>query len=416
MPNPDSLPIVVSGIGIMASNGAGKDQVWQAIQDGRSRMEPVTLFDTSQFTSKKAAEIADFNPGKILGEKGLRLLDRTTKLGLCAAKYALDDARFPVEEGTSRRLGVALSSAMGSVESRAGYYLDLYTEGFVGLNPAIFPNTVINSPASQIAIHFKTTGFNTTISNGFTGTLDALLYGANMIRWNKADAVLAGGVEALNPFIYAGFEKMGFLSRKTPDSEEMIRPFDRRRNGSVLGEGAVVLVLETLQNAERRGAPLYAEIASGRTLFDRESYLRYPAGGESLGKAIRHIFSKESIGPDSIDFVSASANGTRPADASEAKALFEVLGSGKAKPLAAASKSLFGETFGASGGFQVAYALFGLEKNLVPPSLNCEQIDPECGVLCTGTTPREKKIRNVLVSSVSPMGYSSAVLLRKPPL
>lgn len=414
----DSDRIVISGIGVVAANGSGKEQVWQAIRQGSSCIGPVSLFDTSGFRSHRAAEITDFNPTEILGRKGLRLLDRTTTVALCATKYALQDARLEITDENTRRTGVVLASTMGAVESRAGFYLDLLGKGFVGVNPAFFPNTVVNSPASQIGIYFKVRGLNTTVSNGFTGALDALQYAADMIRWKRIETVLVGGVETLNPFIYCAFEKMGLLSRQTETCKEMITPFGKSNNGTVLGEGAVMLVLESLQSAKRRNASIYAEIAGGRTLFDRRSYLRYSAKGNGLRHAVELVLNETSIEPHSIDFVSSSANGVKVADLMEARVIHSVLGNQGRKPSVTVSKSLFGETFSASGGFQIVYALFGLENNVIPPTLNIEQVDTECPVDCAGNAPggvteATKSIENVLVTSVSPMGYNAAVLLKR---
>jgi 3-oxoacyl-(acyl-carrier-protein) synthase len=212
---------------------------------------------------------------------------------------------------------------------------------------------------------------------------------------------------------------LGLLSRITTTSKEAIAPFDRHRNGTVLGEGAVMFVLESLDAATRRNAPVYAELAAGKTLFDSRSYLRYPARGTVLRRAIEHVLGETHLEPDSVDFVSTSANGVKIADAVESRILFSILGRPGKRPLVTASKSLFGETFSASGGFQIAYGLFGFEKNLVPPTLNCEQADTGCPVECAGRlpasvgrAPEASRIENVLVTSVSPMGYSSAVLLK----
>ncbi len=204
--------IVIAGVGVVASNGIGKDAFWQALQEGKSGIKPVSLFDTDFMKSKLAGEVRDFDAKAYLGDKGLRLLDRATKLVNVAAKLALDDASFQVTEENTDRVGVVLGTTLGSVWSISEFDKTALKEGPRYVNPALFPNTVINSPASQISIRFKIKGFNTTISTGFTSAMDALKYACDFIKMGRADAVLVGGAEELCLQTYLGFYKLRFLS------------------------------------------------------------------------------------------------------------------------------------------------------------------------------------------------------------
>ncbi|MDD5355996.1 MAG: beta-ketoacyl synthase N-terminal-like domain-containing protein, partial [Candidatus Omnitrophica bacterium] len=197
--------VVITGVGVVASNGMGKDEFWRNLEDGIPGIKKVSLFDTSDLKTHTAGEIENFDAAKYLGEKGLRLLDRTTRIVNVSAKFALDDANLKVDESNTDRTGVVLGTTLGSVYSISEFDKIALREGPRAVNPALFPNTVINSPASQISIRFKIKGFNTTIATGFTASLDALRYAYDFIQFNRADAVVVGGVEELCIQIYLGF-------------------------------------------------------------------------------------------------------------------------------------------------------------------------------------------------------------------
>src|SRR3989338_7460514 len=323
--------IVITGIGVLASNGIGKKEFWKALKEGRSGIKPVTLFDTSTTRAKTAGEITGFRAEAFVGEKGLRNLDRATKLVLSASKLALDDGglKSPLDEETSQRTGVSLGSTLGSVWSISEFDKEGLREGPRAVNPALFPNTVINSPASQISIRFNIKGFNTTISSGFTSSLDALEYARNFILMGRADAVLVGGVEELCEQTFKGFYKLGFLSTTKNGGAELSAPFDRRRNGAILGEGAAVLLLERWNHASKRGAHIYGMIERGGCSFDQKSYNRYDLKAEGAKRAITRALQNAATSSDDIDYIASSANSTLDGDVAEARALQFVLGGRK---------------------------------------------------------------------------------------
>ncbi len=248
--------IVITGIGVLASNAIGKDNFWQALEQGASGIKPVTLFDTANTNSKLAGEITDFNPEAIVDKKGLRLMDRATKLVLCASQLALDDAGLKPWSPEIEEAGVVLGSTLGSVWSISEFDKLALREGPKAVNPAHFPNTVINSPASQISIKFGIKGFNTTISTGFSASLDAFGYALDFLNLDRAEIILVGGVEELCIQTFLGFYKIGILAGSKSRRPEISAPFDQRRNGIVVGEGAGMVVLETLEHAQKRGAKI----------------------------------------------------------------------------------------------------------------------------------------------------------------
>jgi 3-oxoacyl-[acyl-carrier-protein] synthase II len=297
--------VAVTGVGVVSPVGIGRERYWAALAAGECGVRPVTLFDASNLRHGAAGEVPDFKPEEILGPKGLRLLDRSTRLALCASSLALQDAKLDASvEGA--RIGVSLGSAVGSLESRAGYYETLYREGQVGLNPALFPNTVVNSPASQVAIRFRLTACNATLSSGSASSLHALDYAAEAIRHGRARAMLAGGFEGLGEFLFVSFHQTGCLSGAA-------RPYDRRRDGVVPGEGAAVLVLEELKSARARGASILGEYRGGGSSTDLE---------ESVGQAL----DEAERAPRSVGLVCSGGSGSTSGDAAEARALNSVFG------------------------------------------------------------------------------------------
>ncbi len=403
--------IVITGIGILASTGIGKDVFWQGLKEGKSGIKPVTLFDTSNLRSKLAGEISDFDPKSILGPKGLRNLDRTTLLVLCASKLALEDAKLPIpvpEENTDY-FGVSLGSTMGSVWSISEFDKVSLREGPRAVNPALFPNTVINSPASHISIKFNIQGFNTTISTGFCSSIDAIYYAMNMLNLYEYHTVLAGGVEELCEQTYKGFHKIGHLAGSRVGKEEINCPFDKRRNGIMFGEGAAIFILEELEHARTRDASIYGEILGYGTSFDPKSKNIYSPKAEGAAEAIQYALEESRVSKEEIDYISASANSTLDCDVMETRAVKKVFGE-KAKDIPISSiKSMVGESFSASGAMNLAASLGVLEEGFLPPTINYEKPDKRCDLDYIPNKVQEKKADKILVNSFSPTGSNSVL-------
>ncbi|MDD5495521.1 MAG: beta-ketoacyl-[acyl-carrier-protein] synthase family protein [Candidatus Omnitrophica bacterium] len=407
--------IVITGIGVLASNGIGKKAFWDALKKGRSGIKPVTLFDTGNLRAKTAGEISDFKPEDILGPKGLRNLDRSTKLVLSASKLALDDAgiKYPLSEDETDLFGVSLGSTMGSVWSISEFDKEALREGPRSVNPALFPNTVINSPASHVSINFNIQGFNATISTGFCSSVDAIYYAMNMLELYEYEVVLTGGVEELCEQTYKGFHKIGHLAGSRDGKQEINCPFDKRRNGIVFGEGACIVVLEKLEHALKRKARIYAEVLGYGTSFDPDSRNIYSPKAKGAAEAIRACLADAKIGADDIGYISASANSTLDCDAMEAKAVTDVFGErGKSVPMSSV-KSMIGESFSAGGAFNVAASVGVLEESFLPPTINYEKKDRRCDVDCVPNKARDAKVDKILVNSFSPTGVNSSLSISK---
>ena len=405
--------IVITGIGVLASNKIGREEFWKALQEGVSGIKPVTLFDTGNLRSKMAGEIKDFNPETILGPKGLRNMDRATKLALTASKLAFDDAGIenPISEEQTDEFGVSLGSTMGSVWSISEFDKEALRDGPRSVNPALFPNTVINSPASQISIRFNIQGFNSTVSTSFCASPDAIYYAINMISLYDYKVVLAGGVEELCEQTYKGFYKIGHLAGSRTGKDELDCPFDKRRNGILFGEGASIFVLEELKSAKSRGAKIYAELLGYGTSFDPDSRNIYSPRAKGASRAIRACLEDAKINMSEVGYVSASANSTLDCDAMEAVALKEVFGVKMKKIPTSSIKSMVGETFSASGAMNLASAISVLENDVLPPTINYEKPDRRCDIDCVPNKAREKRVDKILIDSFSPTGGNSVLAI-----
>ncbi|MEW6570602.1 MAG: beta-ketoacyl-[acyl-carrier-protein] synthase family protein [Nitrospirota bacterium] len=406
-----SRKVVITGIGIVSPIGIGRENYSEGLLHGKTGFKTISLFDTSQLKVHIAGEITDFDPIVFLGKKGLRTLDRSTRLVNSAAKLAFEDAHLEITDENTHSIGVSIGTTFGSLHSISQFDREGLIEGPKFVNPSHFPNTVINSPASQISIRFKIKGFNTTISTGFCASLDAVSYASDFIKLDRADVVLAGGVEELCEETFLGFHNLGCLSG-TNGAEPICCPFDARRNGIILSEGSAVLVLEEEEFGRRRGTHILAEVLGYGNSFDPSANMNFPQG-KGLENAIRLALNDSELQPDDIDYISASANSSKGLDKMETAVIKEIFGR-KAYDLPVSSiKSMVGESFSASAGLSLAAAVCAIEKGFLPPTVNWQQRDPECDLDYVPNKARQKGINTALVMCADPYGNNAAIVIGK---
>jgi len=405
--------IVITGIGVLASNGIGKSEFWEAVKEGRSGAKPVTLFDVKGLRTKLAGEISAFDPEALLGPKGLRNLDRCTKLTLAASKLAMDDAgiKYPIDKEDTDIFGVSLGTTVGSLWSISEFDKESLRDGPRSVNPALFPNTVINSPASQVSIRFNIQGFNSTISTGFCSSIDAIFYAMNMINLYEYKVVLAGGVEDLSEQIYKGFHKIGHLAGSRAGKEEINCPFDKRRNGILFGEGAGIVIMEELERASKRGARIYAEVLGYGTSFDPESDNIYNPKAKGAISAIELCLRDAGLNAGDIDYISASANSTLDCDAMETIAVKSAFGKRAGDIPISSIKSMVGESFSAAGALNLAASLGAMQEDFIPPTINYLMPDRRCDLDYVPNKARKGKIDKILINSFSLTGSNSCLAI-----
>ncbi len=408
-----SKRVVITGLGILTSNGKGRQEYWQALKEGRVGYKPVTLFDASEFTVNQAGEIGDFDATVYMGTKGLRTLDRSTKLLVSAAKLAKDDCQFIITEENTDDVGVSCGTTLGSIKSISDFDEVTLREGPRYTNPALFPNTVINSPASQVSIWHNIKGFNTTISTGFTASLDAMQYAYDFLQWDRAKVIFAGGVEEMCMQTFFGFYTLKFMSGSKEGTTFINCPFDKRRNGVTLGEGACLIVMEDYEHAKARNARILGEIASFGYSFDPSRINKYNPRATGLKRAMTEALEEAEVDITDIDYICSNANSTLAADKIETNAIKEIFGKHAYKIPVSAVKSMIGECYSVSGAFAVAASLGALNESFIPPTVNYKEPDPDCDLDYVPNEARPAKLKNIFIINFSPSGSNTCMVLRK---
>ena len=349
--------IVITGIGVLSPIAIGGEEFWAGLFPGKTGFRPVTLFDTSPFRVNIAERSRILTLFPSLAKKDCGTwIESSTRLICSAAKLAIDDSRLEITEDTTQSMGVAIGTTFGSLHSISQFDRSGLIEGPRAVNPSHFPNTVINSPASQVSIKFKIKGFNTTISTGFCAGLDAVSYAADFIRLNRADVVLTGGVEELCEETFMGFHNLGCLSG-TDGSDPICCPFDARRNGTILSEGAAVLVLEEEEHALNGDAVILARVLGYGNAFDPKAESNFHHAGQGLRNAVTRALQEAALNPGDIDYVSACANSSRGLDRMETNVIKDVFGTRALSMPVSSIKSMVGESFSASGALSLAAAV-----------------------------------------------------------
>lgn len=402
---------MITGVGVVAPNGIGKDDFWSALKEGRSGIEPVTRFNTEEFKCKQAGEINDFKPTRYLGYKGLKNLDRTTRLLCSAAKLAIDDAGLKINYQNTDDIGVCTGTTLSSLWNIAEFDREVIQDGPLFTDAALFPGTVINAASSQVSIRYNIQGFNTTISTGYSSSIDALEYAIDFIRLGRIKAALVGGVESLSLATYTGFYRLGFFAGLK--GEELSCPFDKRRNGIILSEGASVITVEDEEYARERGAFIYAEIRDTGNSFDAYKMGKYKPGAEGLTDSMKMALHNSELDIREIDYISASANSVPEQDRLETKAIKDVFGKGAYNIPVSSIKSMIGESFSAAGLFQIAASIGSMVKGFIPPTINYEIRDDFCDLDYVTNKSRIARINNVLINNYGPGGNNASLVISK---
>jgi 3-oxoacyl-[acyl-carrier-protein] synthase II len=400
-----SVRIVVTGVGVISSIGAGLAEFESSLFEGKTGIGPRSLFPET-VPAGNAAEIRNFTPQQWLGAKGLRVLDRSARLLCVAAAMALRESKLTQDEGAEGDpgLGLVCGTMFGSVHSIASFDWSGLCDGPNLVNPMEFPNTVLNSPAGQAAIKHKLRGVNSTISAGPVSGLFAIHYASEFLRFGRASALLAGGVEELAEESYNSFQRAGLGS-----ASGNMRPFGPDRDGSVVGEGSGLWSLETVESAARRGVSPLLEVGGFGSAHDASVLDGYSVRAEGASTAIRLALETAGIGPDQVGCIIASANGSRTGDAMEARALANVFGPSLSGIPVSAPKAAFGEALGVSGALLAIAGGMALTRRTAPPTAEFQGSDSP---LRLSAQPQPFDRDCVLVNCFGCDGNNTALVLR----
>ncbi|MET8426894.1 beta-ketoacyl-[acyl-carrier-protein] synthase family protein [Nocardia sp. NPDC004860] len=413
--------VVITGIGVTAPGGVGTKNFWDLISNGRTATRRISMFDASAFRSQVAAEI-DFDAELHgLSPQEIRRMDRAAQLAVVTAREAIADSGLEFDAMDPYRTGVTIGSAVGATmgldqEYRTvsdGGRLELVDHRYVV--PHLYNYFVPSSFAAEVAWAVGAQGPTTVVSTGCTSGLDAVGYAAEVIREGSADIMVAGATDApISPITVACFDAIKATTPRNDDPEHASRPFDASRNGFVLGEGAAVFVLEELESARRRGATLYAEFAGHATRSNAFHMTGLRPDGKEMAEAIRVALAEARINGDEIDYINAHGSGTKQNDRHETAAFKRSLGDHAYRTPVSSIKSMVGHSLGAIGSIEIAASVLALVNNVVPPTANLHNPDPECDLDYVPVTARDHEVDVVLSVGSGFGGFQSAVVLADP--
>ncbi|HEX5120991.1 MAG TPA: beta-ketoacyl-[acyl-carrier-protein] synthase family protein [Pseudonocardiaceae bacterium] len=414
-----SRRVVITGIGVVSPGAIGKKEFWSLLSEGRTATRNITFFDPSPFRSRVAAEI-DFDPAMHgLRPQEIRRMDRAAQLAVVASREAVVDSGLEFDAHDPARVGVTVGTAVGATMSLEREYRVVSNDGRLHLVdeayavPELYGYLVPSSFAKEIAWDTGAEGPVATVSTGCTSGLDAVGHAAELIREGSADVMIAGAADApISPTTVRCFDAIRATTPSNDDAAHASRPFDRDRNGFVLGEGAAMFVLEDLDRARRRGAPLLAEISGFGSRCNAFHMTGLRADGLELAEAIRVSLADARIDPAAVDYVNAHGSGTTQNDRHETAAFKRALGEVAYRVPVSSIKSMIGHSLGAIGSLEIAASVLAIRNNVVPPTANLEHPDPVCDLDYVPKVAREWRTDTVLSVGSGFGGFQSAMVLR----
>lgn len=405
---------MITGLGVVSSIGLGKEEFWKASIEGKSGVGLINSFDTSLFSSKIAGSITNFNPQDYIPNEISKRTDRFVHLGLASAKLALDDSRLALDREDRSRIGVVFGSGLGGVIFHEEQMLRAYEKGAHRLNPLCVPRITPNAVASQIAIYFELQGTNMVISNACASGTNALGEAYRKILNAEADLILSGGAEApLTEFTFGAYDALKVLSKGNAIPQEASRPFDKTRDGFVLAEGSSALLLEELSHALDRRAHIYAEIIGYASNSGAYHMVIPEPNGKDASKAMSGALRYAHLQPNDIQYINAHGTSTQLNDKIETKAIKEVFGEYAYKIPISSTKSMLGHSIGAAGATEALVCCLALENQIIPPTINYKNPDPECDLDYVPGQARGAKLNTVLSNSFGFGSNNACLIFRK---
>ena len=404
---------VITGIGPITSVGIGREDFWQGLRAEKSGIRRVSSFDTSEFNAHCAGEIPNWMPEDYFPPHRLKRLDRYAQFSVASAKMALDDAGLPYsKESPQHRVGVSFGTALGGIANAEYQHAHYLKKGTRGVNQTLALQVFGGSAHSNIAIEFGFRGVGTTNSNSCASGTVAVGEALRYIRDDFADVIVAGGAEApLSPLTFGAFAIIKTMSQWTGAPALACRPFDAKRDGFVIGEGAATLIIEELEHARSRGAHIFAEVL-GYSLNNDAFHMTSPLpSGESSIRAIREALADAELAPEQIDYINAHASSTQMNDNTETMAIKQVFGDHAKRLLVSGTKAYTGHPLGATGAIEAAICALAIDRKWVPPTLNRENPDPACDLDVIPHHGRDAELNYVLSNSFGFGGINSCVIL-----
>ncbi len=392
--------VVITGLGIVSPVGNTAEEAWAAVLAGRSGIGPITHFDSEKFSARIAGEVRDFDPAKFIEKKEIKKMDAFIHFAVAAAQEAMDDSGLKITESNAERIGVDIGSALGGLAIIEREQEKLLNGGPGRISPFFIPATIINLAAGQVSMRFGAKGPNTAPATACASGAHAIGDSFRMIRRGDVDAMLCGGGEAaITATGIGGFAAMRALSTRNDAPTEASRPFDKGRDGFVMGEGAGILLLESLDQALARGAKIYAEIVGYGQSADAFHLTQPDEVGDGARRAMRNALADAGITPDDIGYLNAHGTSTPAGDRAETAAIHALFGDHPARLAVSSTKSMTGHLLGAAGAVEACFTALTLRDQRIAPTINLTDPDPDCDLDYVPNTARQAEIRYALSNS-----------------
>lgn len=405
--------VVVTGVGAVTPLGNDIETTWKNILAGKSGIGPLTRVNADEYPAKVSAEATDFNPEDFMERKEARKMDRFTQFAVAAAQMAVKDANLTINEENSHRVGVWIGSGIGGMETFEQQFEIFQNRGYKRVSPFFVPMLIPDMATGQVSIMLGARGFNScTVTACATGT-NSIGDAFKVIQRGDADAMITGGAEApITKMSVAGFCANTALSNN-PDPATACRPFDKNRDGFIIGEGSGIVVLEELEHALARGAKIYGEIVGYGATGDAYHITAPAPGGEGGARAMKMALNDAGLAPEGIDYINAHGTSTEYNDKFETAAVKEVFGDHAYKLAMSSTKSMTGHLLGAAGGIEAIFSVLAIRDSILPPTINYETPDPECDLDYVPNTARPQAINTVMSNSLGFGGHNATIILKK---
>ncbi|MGI6299659.1 MAG: beta-ketoacyl-ACP synthase II [Verrucomicrobiota bacterium] len=403
--------VVVTGIGVISALGEDLPTFWSNLTAGKSGIRPITRFDATDYTSRIAGEVVDFDPNRYMDPKLARKTARFTQMAVAASNMALQDAGLKIGENADPlRTGVFVGSGVGGIEVIEEQIITMHTRGPKRISPFFVPMMIANMGAGVVGIETGAKGPNLATVSACASGAHALGEAMNLLRCGRAEVMLSGGAEAaVSPSGIGGFCALRALSQRNDEPERASRPFDKDRDGFVMGEGAAMLVLETLEHALARGARIYAEFAGFGATCDAYHMTAPSDDGEGAARSMQIAMEDAGLGLDQIDYINAHGTATPLNDRCETAAIKRVFGDLAYKVAISSTKSMTGHLLGAAGAMEMAASVLAIHNGLVPPTINLETPDPDCDLDYVPNKARSMKVRAILNNALGFGGHNATL-------
>ena len=410
--------VAITGVGIVSPIGNTKEEFWNSILAGKSGAARITCLDPTNFSSHIAAEVKNFDPTPYVNPKELKRMDRFVQLAVSASKMAVDDARLDIGQEDKNRIGVYIGSGIGglhTIEEQVMAYLRRGPKiGPSKITPFLIPMLIVNMASGMVSISLGAKGPNSAVATACASGNHAIGDAFRIIQRGEADMMVTGGAEgALTHMGFGGFCALRALSKRNDDPEHASRPFDKDRDGFVMGEGAGIIILEELEHAKNRKANIYSEIIGYGMSGDAYHITAPDPKGDGAVRCMKAAINDADVSPDEVDYINAHGTSTQLNDKIETLAIKKVFGKHAYKLAISSTKSMTGHTLGAAGGIELIATILGIKEGIIHPTTNYEVPDPECDLDYVPNKPRTKQVNVAISNSLGFGGHNATVIVRK---